>query len=236
MLHILISYFISILLILSNPSNDYQKIFGADYIDALNYFVKNKTVILDGLNKYQADPELIVPIIFPERVRYSIIRDIIETVAVEDVYIEYGPDYVDFSIGPFQLKPTFASKIENALIDSSILRKKYMVLLKYKKTDLKGIRKERVERLRSQEFQLTYISAFYDIVSQRFDLSDKTTEEKIAFIATTYNYGFLSDKAEIEAHINDTYFPYGAKYKGKQYSYSDVAAYFYRNHYHQIFD
>jgi len=236
MIHKFFALFISILFLSTNPKNDYQKIFGNDYTDALNYFVKNKSVILDSLNHYKAAPELIVPIIFPERVRYSIIRDIIETVVVENIYIEYGPDFVDFSIGTFQLKPTFAAKIEKSLIDSSVLRKKYHLLLNYKQQDLKGIRKERVERLKSQEFQLVYLAAFYDIVIQRFNLADKSMEEKVAFVATAYNYGFLSERSEIESHISDTCFPFGAKYKGKQYSYSDVATYFYVNHFSQIFE
>jgi hypothetical protein len=227
---------ISILLLLQNPLNDFQKIFGDDYTDALNYFAKNKPVIEEKFNNLDVDIELLAPVIFPERVRFSMIRDLIETIAVEDVYIEYGPDYVDFSIGDFQLKPTFAAKIEKALIDSAAMREKYSILLKYKETEIKKIRKERVERLKSQEFQLIYIAAFYDIVMQKFDLLEKTTEEKVAFISTAYNYGFLSNQAEIEKHISDRYFPFGSKYKGKQYAYSDVAVYFYRNHFHSIFD
>jgi hypothetical protein len=230
------SSIIAIICLFLNPVNDYQKIFGVDYIDALNYFAKNKPVIEEKFNSYGTDKQLIVPVIFPERVRFSMIRDLIETIAVEDVYIEYGPDYVDFSIGDFQLKPTFASKIEKALLDSASMREKYSVLLKFKETELKKIRKERVERLKSKEFQLIYIAAFYDIVIHRFDLSKKTQDEKVEFIATAYNYGFLSNQTEIEEHISDRYFPFGSKYKGKQYAYSDVAVYFFRNHYRSIFD
>jgi len=227
---------ISIFLLLQYPLNDYQKIFGDDYTDALNYFVQNKSMIVEKFNKYEVNSEMLVPTIFPERLRFSMIRDLIETVAVEEIYIEYGADYVDFSIGDFQLKPTFAAKVEKALLDSVKLRKKYDILLKYKETDLKKIRKARVERLKSFDFQLIYIAAFYDIVIQKFDLTDKTHEEKISFIATAYNYGFLSDKAEIEEHTNDKYFPFGSKYRGKQYAYSDVAVYFYMKHYRSIFE
>jgi hypothetical protein len=224
------------LLTLSSPVDDYQKIFGDDYINALNYTVKHKSIIQENFNKYGVDVELLAPVIFPERIRYSMIRDLIETIAVEKVYIEYGDDYVDFSIGDFQIKPSFASKIERVLVDSARMREKYSILLKYKETDLKKIRKERVDRLKSLEFQLTYISAFLDIVIQKYDLSGKTTEEQIAFIATAYNYGFESDRSEIEAHIKDTYFPFGSKYKGKQYAYADVAVYFHAKHFHSIFD
>jgi hypothetical protein len=217
------------------PDNNYMEIFGNDYIDGLNYFIKNKLTIENQFTKYHVDQDVLIPIIFPERVRFSMMRDILETSAVELVYIEYGPDYVDFSIGDFQLKPSFASKIEKTLIESAETKEKYAIILKYKSSKPEGIRKERVEKLKSLEFQLTYISAFYDIVNRKFNLSEKTQVEKIAFIATAYNYGYLSDKAEIEKHADDKYFPYGSKYKGKQYAYSDVAVDFYINHYHDIF-
>jgi hypothetical protein len=216
--------------------NNYQKIFGDDYTDGLNYFTKNKLTIENQFVKYHVDKKVLIPILFPERVRFSMMRDILETSAVEVVYIEYGSDFVDFSIGDFQLKPSFASKIEMAVNDNAGLRKKYAVLVKYKKTDIKEIREERVERLKSLEFQLIYISAFYDIVIQKFNLSEKTQIEKIAFFATAYNYGFLSNMAEIEAHMDDKYFPYGSKYKGKQYAYSDVSVDFYHKHYSDIFN
>jgi hypothetical protein len=216
--------------------NNYQKIFGDDYTDGLNYFTKNKLTIENQFAKYHADQEVLIPVIFPERIRFSMMRDILETSAVEMVYIEYGSDFVDFSIGDFQLKPSFASKIENSLIESTETREKYMILLKYKSTNLQDIRKERVERLKSLEFQLIYISAFYDIVNRKFNLSEKTQIERIAFFATAYNYGFLSNKAEIEEHMDDKYFPYGSKYKGKQYAYSDVAVYFYLKHDPNIFN
>jgi hypothetical protein len=215
--------------------NDFQKIFGTDYYDAIQYFRKNKLLIENQFQYYQVDKEIIVPVLFPERVRYSMVRDLLETIAVEQVYINYGEDYVDFSIGDFQLKPTFAAKVENYILNSVHLQKKYALLTKYEKTEHKEIRKERVKRLKQLKYQLIYISAFYDIVSAKFDLSDKTKTGKIAFYATAFNYGFLSPRPEIEAQLNEPYFPYGSKYRGKQYAYSEVSIFFYQKHYSAIF-
>jgi hypothetical protein len=233
MLHT-ISLLLLFLQISSNP--DYQKIFGNDYTDALKYFEKNKLVISAHFNKGLVDKELIAPIIFPERIRYSMVRDLIETAAVELIYIDFGSDYVDFSIGDFQIKPSFAEKVESFINQSDILSTKYRLLINYREEEKRKKRKERVRRLKLQNYQLIYIAAFYDIVKQRFDLSRKSKVDKIKFIATAYNHGFDEKKIEIEKRIDDCFFPYGTKYKGKQYAYTDVAVDFYLNHYREIFE
>ena len=46
-------------------------------------------------------------IFFPELIRYSFIRDLLETTALEYLYIENGKNYADFSIGRMQMKPSF---------------------------------------------------------------------------------------------------------------------------------
>ncbi len=226
---------LTLFLILLQDKLNYEKIFGSDYTNALDYFVDKKELIGQKFETFRVDKELLIPIIFPERIRYSIIRDMIETSAVELVYVEYGSDYIDFSIGDFQLKPSFASKIETSVLNSALLKQKYSHLVTYNKNGIYEVRKERVERLKSLEFQLIYIAAFYDILIQKFDLSGKSALEKIAFLSTSFNYGFMGAKGEIEAHVSDRYFPFGSKYKGKQYSYSDVSIDFYLNHYHSIF-
>lgn len=215
---------------------DYQSIFGDDYQDALNYFGKNSNRIEMQLNRQQVDKELIVPIIFPERIRYSMIRDLIETTAVEFVYINYGPDYVDFSIGDFQIKPSFAEKVEVSLSKLPGLNTKYQSLINFRENGIQAKRKERVQRLKSFNYQLIYIAAFYDIINQQFNLSNKSKIEKIEFLASAYNYGFDKEMSVIESRIGVKYFPFGKQYRGEQYAYTSVAVDFYLNHYAGIFE
>jgi len=223
--------FIIIFFFSSNSENDYAKIFGDDYQDAIQYFKDNRKAINLGLKQFNTPNDLIIPVLFPERIRYSLIRDLIETVSVELVYIDFGSDYVDFSIGDFQLKPSFVEEVEKNIMETALLNTKYYKFLKYGNQEIKTQREVRVRRLKSLSFQLIYISAFYDIVNQKFNLNDKSKEERIRFLATCYNYGFETTKLNIEKHIGDKYFPYGTFYKGKQYAYSDVSLYFYENDY-----
>lgn len=224
------------LLFFLNSSPDYQKIFGSDYINALNYFKKNSLIIKKYANYYSFDNEIISSSIFPERIRYSIIRDLIETKAVEMVYVDYGSDYVDFSIGDFQIKPSFAEKIEAIVLKDKTLKSKFNILIKYNSTNQKLIRAARVKRLKSLNFQMIYIAAFHDIVKNKFDFSMLTKEKKIACFAVAYNHGFDVSFTTLEKRAKDKLFPYGAKYKGVQYSYTNIALDFYKNHYFKIFD
>jgi hypothetical protein len=227
--------FLLVILMHLNSTPDYQKIFGNDYADALSYFKKNQSTITTYFKYHSIDQKLIIPVIFPERIRYSMIKDFLETAAVELIYIDLGTDYVDFSIGDFQIKPSFAEKVEQYLTKTSNLRHKYKLIVDYGNKQNSQQRKERVRRLKLLNYQLIYISAFYDIVNQKFNLGNKPDTEKIKFLASAYNHGFDSNASEIEKYVDDEYFPYGTKYKGKQYAYAEVAVDFYLNHYQSLF-
>lgn len=228
--------FLLVTLLYLNFTPDYQKIFGDDYSNALNYFKKNQSTITTYFNYHSIDQELIIPVIFPERIRYSMVKDFLETVAVELIYIDLGANYVDFSIGDFQIKPSFAEKVEKNISQSLRLSDKYKLLLQKGEKSNRAIRKERVRRLKLLDYQLIYISAFYDIVTQKFSLEQLSTPGKIKFLAAAYNHGFDCEKSEIEKSSYKKFFPYGTKHKGKQYSYSEVAVDFYLNHYRTIFN
>jgi hypothetical protein len=89
----------------SNPN--YYEIFGADYEYAVNKIEENSWWA-DTLVKNNIDPQFALSVIFPELIRYSSISDFIEVKALEVLYVQYGKDYSDFSIGLFQMKPEFA--------------------------------------------------------------------------------------------------------------------------------
>lgn len=216
------------------PESKYRKIFGDDYKNALNYFRKNKTRLKRIFTKNNTEMEIIIPAVFPERIRYSIVKDYFETIFLEAVYTDLGSEYVDFSVGAFQMKPSFVEKLEFYIEKYPDLKTKYShLILKRKKSEAE--RKERIRRLKSTEYQLNYISAFYDIINLRFNLSGIKKIEKIKFTASAYNCGFFKSKSEIKKYIDVKYFPYGANFPGKQHAYTDIAADFYINYFKKIF-
>ena len=62
-------------------------------------------------DKYDVSYPMAIAVVFPEIVRYSAIRDKIEITLLKALYINLGEDYADFSIGQFQMKPSFAEAL-----------------------------------------------------------------------------------------------------------------------------
>jgi len=243
---VLVSFFLFSMVFLESSSikNDmfdqeeiinYQKIFGNDYTKALNFIKVNKKFINSALDNKKLDKSILVSVLFPERIRYSIISDYVETEINENLYTSFGSEYVDFSIGYFQMKPSFIEKIEAYLISNEELNSFFSTTMKYNAKTDKEIRKERIIRLKSFNWQLKYAEIFYYIVESKFDLEKYDTIEKIEFFAAAYNFGFDKSQEKIEKTITETYFPYGNSYPGKQYSYSKIASFFYINNYKSIF-
>jgi len=224
------------LVLIPVQSQNYAKIFDTDYKDAINYFKTNKATLSNGFRAYNIDLELASSTVFPERIRYSIVKDFFETAYLEVFYVENGSDEVDFSIGDFQIKPSFAEKVEFVVKYNPILKNKYTKLLYNNKLNIKQIRTTRVKRLKNLEYQIIYISAFCDIVKIKFRIENMPKNEKIKFYATAYNFGFDKSEKTIKNHINDMFFPYGGKYPGKQYSYSNISVYFYKSNFYSIFN
>ena len=236
--------FISLIILLSEPVN-YEKVFHSEYDNAVsfieqNHKVFNKVLKTNADNQPKVDQPLaeknmMISIIFPELIRYSLFRDFFETKALELGYVEYGSNMVDFSIGRFQMKPSFVETLEEKVKRSDKLMNKYYKITVFNDITITGIRRERVERLGSLTWQLIYLECFYDITSERFkDVKWQDDIEKLKFFATAYNYNFCAPKEDIEKWINARTFPYGAHYKGTQYAYSDVSVYFFKNYLHKV--
>lgn len=214
---------------------DYQKIFGADYTKAINFMKVNKKFINLAFENKKINKSILVSILFPERIRYSIISDYIETEINENLYTNLGSEYVDFSIGHFQMKPSFIEKIEDYVSKNEEFKACFSNNLKYKTNLIKEIRIERIKRLKSFTWQLKYAEIFYSIVVKKFDLEQYNETKKVEFFAAAYNFGFDKNQQKIEESIGETYFPYGNSYPGEQYSYSKIASFFYINNYNKIF-
>ncbi len=205
---------------------DFKVIFEDEYAEAETYFNENSVTINYLCEKFGADKKLSCAIVFPERVRYSAIRNYAENLSLEVLYVEYG-SAIDFSVGPFQMKPSFAEKVEKIIAVNSLLSAKYAALLPVEISET-DIRQKRIERLGKLSTQLLYLFAFQEITAARFNLTDLSKIELVRFFASAYNFSFEATKAEILRAQNFSFFPYGSAYLGEQYRYVEVAEYYYR--------
>ena len=215
----------ALFLVASLCSFTYRSQFSDEYTEALSFLSKNKTVISNTCRTYNTDEALLKSIIFPELTRYSLFKDFFESSGNEVLYVNGGRTACDFSIGNFQMKPSFAEDVES-LISISDKKETYKVLLNYKATDEKSQRRERVERLKQTNWQTIYLCAFVALTSNKVP-QGISREEQIRFYAAAYNLGLKKSAADILSWQSVAAFPYG---KGRsKFAYADVALEYYKS-------
>ena len=89
--------------------------------NAASLLAKQKKTIDIELNKNERVE--IIAIAFPEIIRYNAFSDLIEITSNRILYINGGKTASDFSIGLFQMKPSFVEDLENYVANSEKLEK-----------------------------------------------------------------------------------------------------------------
>jgi hypothetical protein len=208
-----------------NPSAyniDYKKAFGNDYIYAQN-LIKKHPKIKTELIKAGINPDFAISIVFPELIRYSSILNFAETSALKTLYIQYGKDHIDFSIGYFQMKPSFAEEIEKYANTMASLEV-------YDISDTPEARKKRIRRLDSLDGQLKYLILFIKIMERKTENNNFVTQsEKLKYFATAYNCGFTNTESHIIKMITQKHFTthFFADENTIYYCYADIAVWWF---------
>lgn len=210
------------------PQQAIVEYLGNKYYDAMDYLKKNPWM-LDTLMEYKINPDLAYGIVFPGLANYSALRDIMETGASRTLYVQRGRKYAHFTLGRFQMKPSFAE-----LVERNVTRQK---LTKYE-FNLKNsvqARSQRVKRLDSPEWQLRYLVFFVRLMDKRFaHIEWKSDDDKVRFYATAFNVGYNRDERTIRRMMNPRTRYVRPKKSKVKYRYGDVAAYFFENDGHRF--
>lgn len=196
---------------------------GNRYFDALDYLRKN-TWMYDTLVQQKIQPAYAYGIVFPGLVKYSALRDVMETGATRMLYVQSGRKYSHYTVGRFQLKPYFAEQVER-----NITRQK-MSPHKFNLKNTSKARSERARRLDSQEWQLRYLIMYIRLMDKRFaHIKWKSDEDKVRFYATAFSVGFNRDERTIRRMMTTRSLLRRSKDAKSKYRYGDVATWFYRN-------
>jgi hypothetical protein len=167
-------------------------------------------------------------IVFPEVMRFNSLKDGIETESLRTLYVQMGEDYANFSIGLFQMKPSFAVQVETKakqLLPDSICKE---LQLAYTVTAEEDIRMERVERLQDNDYQLVYLTAFVAICNQLYQQHAFANEtEKLQWYATVYNTGFDKSDRYITTKIQQDNFYLQQGMPEKKFRYAAVAGWYF---------
>jgi hypothetical protein len=229
-------FFIAVLVVLplqGQQNVSYPKEFGNAY-DAAKTFLLDNQWMLHEIESKNLCPALCLSIVFPEIIRYNIIIDAIQISALKMLYKQFGSDYADFSIGRFQMKPSFAVQLEMDWLKM----KKPPFLMQFDTSDTPLARHKRLERLESVKGQLDYLCMFVSICSSKFSRELKkmspnsSMDSKVRFLATAYNYGYQSASSSIIQNMNIKQFHTDivANPFTTYYSYADISANFYKSY------
>lgn len=189
-------------------------------IDSASNFLLNEV-----LTTYDSASVFTVSIAAPEVIRYHELSNLMEVQALRLMYAELGSDEVDFSVGFFQMKPSFIEELEDRLSQNLELSKKYSLLLQFQATKLSEIRQERIDRILNPGFSQVYLNAFVDLMQKEHEqlFSCLQIKEQLQFLATAYNMGFGFNTQSILNYQRKQHFPYGSSFKGEQYAFGKLS-------------
>jgi hypothetical protein len=211
-----------------SQSPDYSEIFGNDWQKALDFVEENNSWIKNNLNKYDIRYEEAVAVIFPELVRYSALRDKMEVTLLKTLYRNLGEDYADFSVGVFQVKPSFAERI---IEEASLSRNRIGRLFRTNEefpNDYQ-FRASLISDLEDPNREFMYIVAFMKICDKKFGINRNNVASRIKFLATAYNTGFWKSEEEIRIMADKKFFN-TKLFKTENYSYADVSLFWYNKY------
>lgn len=212
-----------------SQSLNYPELFGNDWLKATEFLKQNESWMKPMLRKYNIPYPVACAVVFPELVRYSALRDKMEIALLKTLYTSLGDDYADFSIGVFQVKPSFAEKILDTLPSISGGRSRSLFGIRDAGKDMREYRTRIISDLEEPGNEFKYVIAFFIISERLFKSSFADDTIKIRFLATAYNTGFWKSREEIESMTGRRYFNIKL-FSGENYSYSDVSLCWYRQY------
>ncbi|HTF29356.1 MAG TPA: hypothetical protein VK625_10975 [Flavitalea sp.] len=199
---------------------DYKRVFGNKYTWAVNWLKQNNSLINEYASAFNIPDKELKAIIFPELIRYNSFFDALEIESLKYLYVKEGKQYADFSVGYFQMKPSFGEMIEEDALNLLPGNYRRESGWKSKQTDGEVSRRERVKRLSNVRHQLIYLCAFYKICEYRFKGKRiSSPEERVKLFATCYNAGYRRSYESLLSFLSKNNF--------YSYNYSSVSAYYY---------
>ncbi len=193
----------------------------------------------DVWRSFDVDPLVAEAVVWPEMERYSRLQDMMETTANYGAYVTTGGG-PDFSIGIFQMKPSFVEAMEKAWMRSGLARQ---YELWFDTDDTATARRVRISRLQKEEWQVIYVGVFLRLLYATYGSYNKKgehtqdgletlpMEEQVRLAATAYNRGCVwaapgyGDIGLLRAHAKEKHFHYAVipSRSTRRYCYATLA-------------
>lgn len=216
-----------------SQQSDYREIFGPDWVKAEEYLIQNHGWMDSTFRKHNISYAEGVAVIFPELVRYSALRDKMETAFLKTLYRNLGADYANFSIGHFQVKPVFAEEIREIAVTMPGRKERSLF------REISSFENERLYRadiiadLENPRREILYVIVFIKACGKIYGKLPSVEPDRITFLATAYNAGMGRSRNEIEELKDARYFTTKIV-GGDRFSYSDISLQWYRDYINRV--
>lgn len=134
---------------------------------------------------FEVDPAIAESIVWPEMQRYSYLYDVLET-SVNSFTCSSEWVGKDFSIGIFQMKPSFVEQLEQAWHSLGFAD---FYNLRFDAGGSAASRRARIDRLSVREWQVIYLGMFLHMLYYSYGLEALPVEEQVRVAANAYNRG-----------------------------------------------
>lgn len=210
-------------------SINYREVFGDDWKKAEIFEKENRSWMEPLLAGYHISYPLAIAIVFPELVRYSALCDKMEITLLKTLYVNLGEEYADFSIGVFQMKPSFAELIRDKAPELPGRGSAITFKNRYDFDDIIDFRKSIVRDLEDPVSEISYLIVFIKFCEKSYKTNRKDEWSRVKFLATAYNYGINKNSGEIENMIDRKFFN-TKLFRTENYSYADVSLFWYKQY------
>ncbi|MFN6038480.1 MAG: hypothetical protein ACK452_08425, partial [Bacteroidota bacterium] len=191
----------------SQSKQTYYSLYPDKFFNGIDWLKRNYDYADSVINSFELNSKKVLALGIPECSRYSTVQDYLESTSNFYLYVKLGTDYANFSIGRFQMKPSFVEKLETVIKNKSDLSE-FRKLFPAPSNNTEKERKERLSRMEQDHWQIIYLCLVYKYLEYKFKSKTwKSEEEKIEFYATAYNIGFWKKESEILKWKNTCSFP-----------------------------
>jgi hypothetical protein len=202
----------------------YSELYPKECEAAKQFFAEHKKEFEQAGKNTGLSVEFLFAVVAPEVTQFSHLSNKLETYSLKVMYVQGGTAYANFSIGYFQMKPSFIERLEEYAAADTILKTKYAACLFVNPSE-RASRVARIDRLNTVEWQITYLTLFCEVLQKQFgNVLFTTAEEQLRFYASAYNCGFHKTEQQIKETEQKALFPHFSR---KKFKYSNIAVWFY---------
>lgn len=206
---------------------DYSTLLGSHWQAAETWVSNNESWIRPVFEKYKIPYDEAMAVVFPEVVRFSIMRDSREKAILKALYVNNGTAYADFSIGILRMKPSFAEEVRKELSLSDDSRLQKILRRRHSYMDERKYRAMITTELEDIRVQISYVTAYMLLYANRPAMPEG--EERIRLLAAGYNETPVMDADGLRLKADEKLFGTDPVTEEK-YFYCDVALFWYRQH------